>query len=211
MILGRLTEWEEQSEGIYCGLGQKMYATDQNDYPLLEIREIKLDVEATAEARGIGCTVAELSLQEKLQPALLDRLADHEPDKKVESRAKRVLSLNRLKSSVLRDLAWLLNCGNLEVTEDLDDYPEVRKSVLNYGVPDLAGKTVSATEVGDLEREIRQAILNFEPRILADSLSVRVSINRDRMSTKTMSFVIEGQLMGAAIATQPLPEHGPGS
>lgn len=50
LILGRLTDWDEQSEGTYCGLGQKMYATDQNDYPLLEIREIKLDVEATPEA-----------------------------------------------------------------------------------------------------------------------------------------------------------------
>jgi len=144
--------------------------------------------------------VAELSLQEKLQPALLDRLTDHEPEKKVESRAKRVLSLNRLKSSVLRDLAWLLNCGNLEVIEDLEEYPEVRSSVLNFGVPDLAGKTISATDVNDLEQEIRDAILNFEPRILADSLSVRVSINRGAMSTKTMSFVIEGQLWA-----QPLP------
>jgi type VI secretion system protein ImpF len=144
--------------------------------------------------------VAELSLQEKLQPALLDRLTDDEPDKKAESRAKRVLSLNRLKSCVLRDLAWLLNCGNLEVTEDLEDLPEVQKSVLNYGVPDLAGKTVSATEVSELEREIRDAILNFEPRILADTLTVRVSLNREAMSTKTMSFVIEGQLWA-----QPLP------
>lgn len=144
--------------------------------------------------------MAELSLQEKLQPALLDRLTDNEPDKKVESRAKRVLSLNRLKSCVLRDLAWLMNCGNLEVTEDLEGFPEVRDSVLNYGVPDLAGKTVSATEVSDLEREIRDAILNFEPRILADSLSVRVTINREAMSTKMMSFVIEGQLWA-----QPLP------
>ena len=144
--------------------------------------------------------MAELSLQEKLQPALLDRLTDHEPEKKVESRAKRVLSLNRLKSSVLRDLAWLLNCGNLEVIEDLEEYPEVRSSVLNFGVPDLAGKTISATDVNDLEQEIRDAILNFEPRILADSLSVRVSINRGAMSTKTMSFVIEGQLWA-----QPLP------
>lgn len=144
--------------------------------------------------------MAELSLQEKLQPALLDRLTDNEPDKKVESRAKRVLSLNRLKSCVLRDLAWLLNCGNLEVIEDLEEFPEVQKSVLNYGVPDLAGKTISATDVNELEQELRDAILNFEPRILADSLSVRVSINRDAMSAKTMTFVIEGQLWA-----QPLP------
>jgi len=144
--------------------------------------------------------VAELSLQEKLQPSLLDRLTDDEPEKNVESRAKRVLSLNRLKRSVLRDLAWLLNTGNLETVEDLDDAPEVKRSVLNYGILDLAGKTVSGTDIRDLEEEIRDAILEFEPRILAESLSVRVNVNSGTMSEKTMSFEIEGQLWA-----QPLP------
>ena len=144
--------------------------------------------------------MAELSLQEQLQPSLLDRLTDNEPGSAVESRAQRVLSLNRLKRSVLRDLAWLLNCGNLAATENLEEYPEVESSVLNYGVRDLAGTTVSGTDVIMLEREIRQAILNFEPRILADSLRVDVHIDRDKMSHKTMSFVINGQLWA-----QPLP------
>ncbi len=144
--------------------------------------------------------MAELSLQEKLQPSLLDRLTDTEPDSKVESRAQRVLSMNRLKRSVLRDLAWLLNSGNFEITENLDKYPEVRTSVLNYGVMDLAGKTVSSMELGELEEQIRKAILVFEPRILPNSLSVRVKIDRQKMSHKTMSFDIEGQLWA-----QPLP------
>ena len=50
LVLGRLTEWDEKADGTYFGLGQRMFATDQNDYPLLEIREIKLDVEALSEA-----------------------------------------------------------------------------------------------------------------------------------------------------------------
>jgi len=144
--------------------------------------------------------MAELSLQEKLQPSLLDRLADDEPSEKVEPRSKRVLSLNRLKRSVLRDLAWLLNCGNLEIVEDLDDYPEVRHSVLNYGISDLAGKTVSATDIRELEAQIREAVLTFEPRILRETLKVKVQVNRGTMSKKTMSFEIEGQLWA-----QPLP------
>jgi len=144
--------------------------------------------------------VAELSLEERLQPSLLDRLTDNEPDTQVESRSKRVLSLSRLKQSVLRDLAWLLNSGNLAIIEDLEDYPEVRTSVLNYGVPDLAGKSVASTDVPKLESEIRKAILQFEPRILADTLQVRVNVNSGTMSQKTMSFLIEGQLWA-----QPLP------
>lgn len=144
--------------------------------------------------------MAELSLQERLQPSLLDRLTDNEPDANVESRAQRVLSLNRLKRSVLRDLAWLLNSGNLAITEDLTAYEQVQNSVLNYGISDLAGKTVSASDVPALEREIRQAILDFEPRILANSLKVKVNLDRTKMSHKTMTFLIEGQLWA-----QPLP------
>lgn len=144
--------------------------------------------------------MAELSLEERLQPSLLDRLTDSEPETRVESRAQRVLSINRLKRSVLRDLAWLLNCGSLAVIQDLSAYPQVKNSVLNYGVPDLAGTTVASTDMRLLESEIRQAILDFEPRILANSLKVNVDINKEKMSHKTVSFLIEGQLWA-----QPLP------
>lgn len=144
--------------------------------------------------------MAELSLEERLQPSLLDRLTDNEPETKVESRAQRVLSLNRLKRSVLRDLAWLLNSGNLAVTEDLSAYPDVQNSVLNYGVADLAGTSATSTDIARVEREVREAILDFEPRILAESLSVRVNLDDENMSNKTLSFLIEGQLWA-----QPLP------
>lgn len=144
--------------------------------------------------------MAELGLQEQLQPSLLDRLTDNEPESRADSRAQRVLSINRLKRSVLRDLAALLNTGSFEITQDLEAYPEVRKSVLNFGIMDLAGKTVSAIELGSIERKLREAILEFEPRILAQSLKVSVKVNREKMSQKTMSFLIEGQLWA-----QPLP------
>jgi type VI secretion system protein ImpE len=38
--LGRQTCWEEPSPGCYCGQGQRMLATDSDDYPMLEIRQI---------------------------------------------------------------------------------------------------------------------------------------------------------------------------
>lgn len=144
--------------------------------------------------------MAELSLEERLQPSLLDRLTDTEPDVKVESRAQRVLSINRLKRSVLRDLGWLLNSGNLAMTEDLSAYPEVEDSVLNYGVLDLAGSTATSTDIPRVERDIKRAIIDFEPRILEDSLTVKVMLDDEKMSHKTLSFQIEGQLWA-----QPLP------
>ncbi len=48
----RLTEWEEKGEGSYFGSGQRMLATDSSDYPLLEVREVSFDVEATDEEAG---------------------------------------------------------------------------------------------------------------------------------------------------------------
>jgi type VI secretion system protein ImpF len=88
--------------------------------------------------------MAELTPKERLQPSLLDRLTDNEPDKQQEAREKRVLSMRKLRESVQRDLAWLLNSGNLETVQDLDDYPLVSHSVINYGLPDLAGRGWSA-------------------------------------------------------------------
>jgi type VI secretion system protein ImpF len=69
----------------------------------------------------------ELTHKERLQPSLLDRLTDDEPDKQVESREQRVFSLARLREAVLRDVAWLLNTTNLEAGADLSAYPEVRQ------------------------------------------------------------------------------------
>ena len=53
--------------------------------------------------------MADLKRQERLQPALLDRLLDEDPSNPAESVDKRVLSLTQLRASVLRDLAWLFN------------------------------------------------------------------------------------------------------
>jgi type VI secretion system protein ImpF len=143
--------------------------------------------------------MAELFPKERLQPSLLDRLSDDEPYKKVESRDQRVLSFQRLKRSVVRDLEWLLNAGCLESTLDLTDFPEVKRSVLNYGVPDLTGTTASNVDAATLERMLRYRILTFEPRLLSRSLKVRVT-NKDEHNTVIIE--IEGELW-----SQPMPER----
>ena len=144
--------------------------------------------------------MSELTVQERLQPSLLDRLTDHSPHQQKESRDRRVLSVERLRECVLRDLSWLLNTGNLQQTEDLDAYPEVRRSVLNYGVSDLSGQILSVADVPRLERMVRQAVLDFEPRILRQTVRVRAIFSNEEMSHNTLSFEIEGTLWA-----QPLP------
>jgi type VI secretion system protein ImpF len=111
-----------------------------------------------------------------------------------------VFSLSRLRDAALRDLAWLLNTTNLAAGQDLNAYPEVANSVVNYGMPDLSGMTVAGTDVAVLERAMRQAIVDFEPRILRNTLSVRLEVNENQMSHNAMTFLIEGELWA-----QPVP------
>lgn len=44
---------------------------------------------------------------DRLQPALLDRLRDDHPEQRVEPAEARVMSRQRLREAVLRDLEWL--------------------------------------------------------------------------------------------------------
>jgi type VI secretion system protein ImpF len=143
--------------------------------------------------------LAELTQKEFLQPSLLDRLADDEPDRKVESREQRVLSFRKLKQSVIRDLQWLLNAGRLETTQDLSVYPQVKQSVLNFGIPDLTGTTASNADHTMLERILRQAIVDFEPRINKNTLKVRAQATGEH---NTITFEVEGELW-----SQPVPER----
>jgi type VI secretion system protein ImpF len=146
--------------------------------------------------------MAELTPKERLQPSLLDRLTDEEPDKQQESRDRRVLSPRQLRKSVIRDLQWLLNATDLATVQDLSAYPQVIDSVLNYGLPDLAGKNVSALSADILERDLRRAIQRFEPRILPQSLRIRAVVDEGRMAQNAIVFDIEGELWG-----QPLPQQ----
>ena len=38
--LARSTEWQEPDEGLFVGLGQRLLSTNNNDYALMDIREI---------------------------------------------------------------------------------------------------------------------------------------------------------------------------
>jgi type VI secretion system protein ImpF len=144
--------------------------------------------------------MAELAPRERLQPSLLERLTDDEPHVQQEGRDKRVLSPARLRESVGRDLGWLLNTVNLATVQPLDDYPEVARSVVNFGMADLTGMTASSINVHTLERQLARAIWDFEPRLLRSSIKVRLVVDKDAMSHNAMRFDIEAELWA-----QPLP------
>src|SRR4029077_12949456 len=142
-----------------------------------------------------------LKPQERLQPALLDRLTDDEPDKKLEPRERRVMNKSRLRQAVLRDLAWLFNSTRLEAEVDFTKAPLARKSVINFGLPCLSGNLASSVEVPDLERAVRQAILDFEPRILPQTLQVRAIGDINEIEHNVIGLEIRGQLWAQPLAT----------
>jgi len=146
--------------------------------------------------------VAELTPQERLQPSLLDRLTDDEPDQPQESREKRVLSMSRLRDCVLRDLAWLFNAGRPFSPDQMERYPLAASSALNFGIPPLAGMTVRILDLNMLENLLRQSVIDFEPRILRGTLRVRANLTASQMSHNALTFEIEGELWG-----QPLPQQ----
>lgn len=137
--------------------------------------------------------------EERLQPALLDRLTDEEPDKALEPRQQRVISKRRMRDAVLRDLTWLFNTTRLDANMDPVTLGHARRSVINFGLPPLSGQTASSVEVTELERAIRQAILDFEPRILPASLHVK-ALRSGPFDHNVIGVQISGQLW-----SQPVP------
>ena len=142
----------------------------------------------------------ELIVVEKLQPCLLDRLTDDDPKNSQESRAQRVISLQRYRQGVLRDLQWLFGASahlkqEGQSTFRLEDYPEALHSVINFGTRHLFG--VVTPDMRELERQLTKALYVFEPRILRNSLKVRSQIEGH-----VIALDVEGDLWAI-----PLPEH----
>src|SRR5688500_17331956 len=131
---------------------------------------------------------------ERIQPCLLDRLTDEDPDARQESRASRVISLQRYRDGVLRDLRWLLNASAHLDEEDWDQFGEVRHSVLNYGSSDFCGQLASSLDISAVEHEMLETIKAFEPRILPNTLSVKAVGAAERSGQNTIAFEIRGDL-----------------
>lgn len=150
--------------------------------------------------------MAELASRERLQPALLDRLTDNDPEnRQPEAREARLIGKNRLRQAVLRDLAWLLNATRLGDADELGGLPHVEASVVNYGLPPLSGATVSTVDVLQLEDGIRRAVQFYEPRILPATLEVRALFTEGDLDRhNVVSIEIRGSLWAHPIPLEML-------
>lgn len=124
-----------------------------------------------------------------------------------------VVSARILREAVRRDIEALFNTERFESVplrtpheaaaeaDDppaLADFPEVRRSVVNFGVPAFAGRSVRDFDREALGREIKAVLAVFEPRLKESATRVTVST-----SDKTgISIEIDGLLI-----MSPAPER----
>src|SRR5512139_1149553 len=113
--------------------------------------------------------MAELNSRDRLQPSLLDRLIDLEPQHQKESLDARVLTRQQLRAAVLRDLSWLFNDTRAEPEVNSTRKEELalwrandlaRRSVVNFGMPAFSGVTLSSMDRLTIERSVAEVIRN---------------------------------------------------
>jgi type VI secretion system protein ImpF len=153
---------------------------------------------------------AELAAFTALEPeayAALLRLVEEEHRRQIEIGQRYALSRDQLKRLVLRDLERLLNTERLDwrplpgegpadgPTVGLAErFPQVAVSVVNYGIPPLAGRIIRDLDLERLAEDIAGAIRLFEPRLRAETVEVRAALDSDAMRHNTLTLEIDAEL-----------------
>jgi len=107
-------------------------------------------------------------------------------------------SYDRLKDFFLTDLGNLMSTVHLEAVQDLSEYPNVQRSVLNYGVQDVTNLTVGQHRGQDVRKRFRQALLDHEPRLIPETVVVKMREDKDENS-QHLAFEVE-----AVMAARPV-------
>ena len=132
--------------------------------------------------------------KEKILPSIIDRIVDESRQTVEYDYSNRIL----FKNNIRRDLENLFNT-RYRIIEIPEHFDHLDKSILNYGLPDLA--TVNMLDLKRREefcRGIEKTISYFEPRF--NTVNVKYIENND-MSDRTLRFRIE-----ATLHADPLPE-----
>lgn len=174
-----------------------------------ELGAERLDRLLAAGQRGIE---AEPALDDLHRRELRDLLAMTERQRFLQERGI-VVTPEVLREAVRRDLEALFNVERFESEPLLTDaerasvpspaaliadFPQVRRSVVNFGVPAFSGRRAKDFDSDRLSRELRRIVAAYEPRLRSDSIVVRV-VTGDRTGLR---IEVEGVLMLA-----PVPER----
>jgi type VI secretion system protein ImpF len=131
--------------------------------------------------------------------SILDRLIDLNPDNSADPPLNRSQSVRQLKSSLRRDLEWLLNTRR-NPDEVPEIYEELFRSLYNYGLPDVASMGLnSPRDRQRLLHLIEQTIEIFEPRLVGTRVR---AIDSAGAGPRILRFQIE-----ALLKMDPAPEQ----
>ena len=123
--------------------------------------------------------------------SVLERLIDLDPKHSSEPAPTRAQTVRQLKTSLRRDLEWLLNTRRTpEAVEG--EYQELERSLFNYGLPDLTSLSwESGKDRARLARTIEEVLSIFEPRLRGIKV---VPIGEVSPTQHVLRFQIEGML-----------------
>jgi type VI secretion system protein ImpF len=117
-----------------------------------------------------------------------------------ETAEQRVVSMRKLRESVLRDLNWLLSTASFDTGRSLEGLPAVERSVLNYGLPSVAGLGVSGLDPAEVARRLQRTLEFFEPRL--SQVRVTPEPQGKQGEAHALKFRVEAELWG-----QPVPQR----
>lgn len=142
--------------------------------------------------------MAKIRSEQPLTPSVLDRLIDDRPDESRDAPKARNQTLREVKLSLQRDLENLLNTRR-RATGFPTDLTELELSLVNYGLPDIAGAELGSIENREeFARTVAETIRRFEPRF--QEVDVRMLENADPLE-RTLRFRID-----ALLRADPAPE-----
>lgn len=122
---------------------------------------------------------------------LFERLIDFEPDHpNRDEPSMSTLSMAELKASIQREIVRLLDSRSAA-----ERRPELGGTVLDYGIGDIAHlHAASFTDQRRVEQMVRQAILDFEPRLKRPRVTVSPGAGRGTMVTSISGEVVAGSV-----------------
>jgi len=136
--------------------------------------------------------MARTDLEFTVTQTVLDRLIDREPQAPGDAPVTRAQSVRALKAALRRDLEWLLNTRRTPDAVD-ESYPELARSLYNYGLPDTTSMALESTrDRNRLSRAIEKIIEIFEPRL--ESVRVTLVEQASASLNKQLRFQVEGML-----------------
>ncbi len=139
------------------------------------------------------------TLPELAAGSLLDRLSNRSNDQVAEATISRgELTATDMRESIVRNLTWILETTYMEESVDLSRWPNVRNSVLNFGVPEFTGLLVSDVDCFTIEQKIGKAIRLFEPRLFKETLEVKMISDEMVMERRSLKLLICGDCFDGA-------------